>query len=237
MRFGKRSTLAARVLIEAGVSVMSDLDDDITRRGFVELTAGATALTMYAPGIAEASPPLPDHNVSYSLTINGRWHDLHLDPRVTLLDLLRERIGLTGTKKGCDHGQCGACTVLADGVRVNSCLTLAVTQDGKHITTIEGLATSSGLHPLQTAFIEKDGFQCGFCTAGQICSSAAMLEEFKAGMPSAVTRTFPTAPAELTDDEIRERMAGNLCRCGAYPNIVAAIRSVHDGKTVGERPA
>jgi xanthine dehydrogenase YagT iron-sulfur-binding subunit len=213
---------------------MSEIDDEITRRRFVELTAGATAATIWTADIAEASPGSAEHTVSYSLIVNGRQRDLHLDPRVTLLDLLRERIGLTGTKKGCDHGQCGACTVLADGIRVNSCLTLAVSQNGKHITTIEGLATSSGLHPLQAAFIEKDGFQCGFCTAGQICSGAAMLEEFNAGMPSAVTRTNPTVRAELTDDEIRERMAGNLCRCGAYPNIVAAIRSVHEGKAVGE---
>jgi xanthine dehydrogenase YagT iron-sulfur-binding subunit len=218
---------------------MSKPDDEITRRRFVELTAGATAATIYTAYTADiaeaypaASPNAEEHTVSYSLTVNGRQHDLHLDPRVTLLDLLRERIGLTGTKKGCDHGQCGACTVLADGVRVNSCLTLAVTQDGKRITTIEGLASSSGLHPLQAAFIEKDGFQCGFCTAGQICSGVAMLKEFDAGTPSAVTNL--TARAELTDDEIRERMAGNLCRCGAYPNIVAAIRAVHESKTTGE---
>jgi xanthine dehydrogenase YagT iron-sulfur-binding subunit len=239
LRLAMRSTLAACVLSRAAIfdeqPGMSNLDDEITRRRFVELTAGATALTVYESDLAEASPLSSEHNaVSYSLNINGRRHDLHLDPRVTLLDLLRERIGLTGVKKGCDHGQCGACTVLADGIRVNSCLTLAVSQNGKHITTIEGLATSSGLHPLQAAFIEKDGFQCGFCTAGQICSGAAMLEEFNAGMPSAVTRTNPTVRAELTDDEIRERMAGNLCRCGAYPNIVAAIRSVHEGKAVGE---
>jgi xanthine dehydrogenase YagT iron-sulfur-binding subunit len=211
---------------------MSEIDDEITRRRFVELTAGATAATIWTADIAEASPGSAEHTVSYSLIVNGRQRDLHLDPRVTLLDLLRERIGLTGTKKGCDHGQCGACTVLADGVRVNSCLTLAVTQDGKHITTIEGLASSSGLHPLQAAFIEEDGFQCGFCTAGQICSGVAMLKEFNAGMPSAITNL--TARGELTDEEIRERMAGNLCRCGAYPNIVAAIRSVHENNTTGE---
>ncbi len=169
---------------------MSELDDDITRRRFVGLTAGATAATFMRsrPCGSRAHPHQSIASPARS-PINGRLHDLHLDPRVTLLDLLRERIGLTGTKKGCDHGQCGACTVLADGVRVNSCLTLAVTQDGKHITTIEGLATSSGLHPLQAAFIEKDGFQCGFCTAGQICSGVAMLKEFNAGMPSAVTQT------------------------------------------------
>jgi len=154
-------------------------------------------------------------------------HDLDLEPRVTLLDLLRERLYLTGTKKGCDHGQCGACTVLINGTRVNSCLALAVTQDGNQITTIEGLAANGNLHPMQAAFIERDGFQCGFCTSGQICSAVAMLDEWKRGMPSAVTTHG--AAADFSDAEIRERMAGNICRCGAYPNIVAAVRDVHQG--------
>jgi xanthine dehydrogenase YagT iron-sulfur-binding subunit len=204
---------------------MKPHDDDITRRTFVEATVAAASL--YG-AIAEAAPAtVTGATAHYSLTINGQHHDLQLEPRVTLLDLLRERLHLTGTKKGCDHGQCGACTVLVDGVRVNSCLTLAVTQDGKHITTIEGLASGETLHPLQAAFIEHDGFQCGFCTSGQICSAAAMLKEAQAGMPSTVTlATGKPIPATLSEDEIRERMAGNLCRCGAYVGIVAAIRAV-----------
>jgi xanthine dehydrogenase YagT iron-sulfur-binding subunit len=145
--------------------------------------------------------------------INGERHDLDLDPRVTLLDLLRERLGLTGAKKGCDHGQCGACTVLLDGRRANSCLVLAVTLDGVEVTTIEGLAHDD-LHPLQASFVEHDAFQCGYCTPGQICSAVGMIEEARA---DGVT---------LTDDEIRERMSGNLCRCGAYANIVPAIAEV-----------
>ena len=146
---------------------------------------------------------------------------------MTLLDLLRERLGLTGTKKGCDHGQCGACTVLANGRRINSCLSLAVVHQGEQITTIEGLAKGDELHPVQAAFIEHDGFQCGYCTPGQICSAVALLEEAKRGDASFVTADLTrTGPAELTAQEIRERMSGNICRCGAYPGIVAAINSV-----------
>jgi xanthine dehydrogenase YagT iron-sulfur-binding subunit len=153
--------------------------------------------------------------VAVTLQINGRTHELALDPRVTLLDLLRERLGLTGTKKGCDHGQCGACTVLVDGRRVYSCLTLAVTQSGARVITIEGLAQGDKLHPLQEAFIEHDGFQCGYCTPGQICSAVGLLHENHA----------------RSDADIREQMSGNICRCGAYPNIVAAIREVMDAGT------
>lgn len=180
-------------------------------------------MTLSTPkaGAAATGPPGTLH---YSLTINGQPHDLDLDPRVTLLDLLRERLHLTGTKKGCDHGQCGACTVLIDGARVNSCLTLAVTQDGSRVTTIEGMAVAGELHPMQAAFIEHDGLQCGFCTSGQICSAVAMLDEWRKGMPSAVSPS--DSHAELSDPEVRERMAGNICRCGAYPNIVAAVREV-----------
>jgi len=197
---------------------------DFTRRTFV----GAAALSIVAPAVVveaqtEKSPP----TVSCSLEINGKRHDLSLDPRVTLLDLLRERLHLTGTKKGCDHGQCGACTVLVNGRRINSCLTLAVAHDGDHITTIEGLGHGDELHPMQEAFLELDGFQCGYCTPGQICSAVALLEEAHAGIPSAVTPDVSKPPpVELTDDEIRERMAGNICRCGAYPNIVAAVRAI-----------
>ncbi len=168
----------------------------------------------------------PRGTVPCRLRINGEAHELLLDPRVTLLDLLREHLQLTGTKKGCDHGQCGACTVLINGRRVNSCLSLAVVHDGEQITTIEGLAQGDDLHPVQAAFLESDGFQCGYCTPGQICSAVALLEESARGAPSAVTRDIrKMAPVELTDEEIRERMSGNLCRCGAYVGIVAAVRS------------
>jgi xanthine dehydrogenase YagT iron-sulfur-binding subunit len=159
-----------------------------------------------------------------SLTINGVQHTLTVDTRTSLLDLLREELGLTGTKKGCDHGQCGACTVLLDGRRANSCLALAVAHDGVELVTIEGLAASDGsLHPLQRAFVEHDAFQCGYCTPGQICSAVGMLEEASAGWPSVVTADLSAPGVVLDDGEIRERMSGNLCRCGAYMNIVPAI--------------
>lgn len=160
-----------------------------------------------------------------SLTINGQPRELEIDdPRVTLLDLLRQRLRLTGTKKGCDHGQCGACTVLLDGQRINSCLTLAVMHDGAAITTIEGLGAPEAMSDLQRAFVSHDGMQCGYCTPGQIVSATAMLEEAARGWPSAVSPDL-TAPA-LDEEELRERMSGNLCRCSCYPNIVDAIRSV-----------
>ena len=159
-----------------------------------------------------------------NLTINGTARAIALDdPRATLLDVLRERIGLTGTKKGCDRGQCGACTVLIDGRRMNACLALALSHDGASITTVEGLARAEELHPVQSAFIRHDGFQCGYCTPGQICSATAMIEEIRQGWPSAVTAD-PTDKPAVADAEIRERMSGNLCRCGAYDNILAAIR-------------
>jgi xanthine dehydrogenase YagT iron-sulfur-binding subunit len=162
---------------------------------------------------------------SLHFAVNGVAHDLDdVDPRTTLLDLLRERLHLTGSKKGCDHGQCGACTVLVNGRRIIACLSLALTHEGEEITTIEGLAGGDALHPMQTAFLEHDGFQCGYCTPGQICSAIAMLDEARQGQPSYVTEDPDRV--ELTDDEIRERMSGNLCRCGAYVNIVAAIRDV-----------
>ena len=164
------------------------------------------------------------------LTINGARHSLDADTRTTLLDALRNHLGLTGTKKGCDHGQCGACTVLVNGRRINSCLTLACMHDGDEVTTIEGLGTASDLSALQKAFVEHDGFQCGYCTPGQICSATAMIEEAKAGWPSHVTDDVAAAP-ELTDAEIAERMSGNLCRCSAYPNIVDAIRGVARGES------
>jgi len=203
-----------------------------TRRQILETAAALAVLGYTRPSFAAegnlATPPLPPTdlavaNVPVRLTVNGTAQNLTLDTRTTLLDMLREHLGLTGSKKGCDHGQCGACTVLIDGRRINACLSLAVMHDGGSVTTIEGLAEGDRLHPLQAAFVEHDGFQCGYCTPGQICSAAGMLNEHKAGWPSVVTDDL-AAHAELTDSEIRERMSGNICRCSAYPNIVAAIR-------------
>jgi xanthine dehydrogenase YagT iron-sulfur-binding subunit len=163
---------------------------------------------------------------SVELRVNGALQKLEIEPRVTLLDALRERLRLTGAKKGCDHGQCGACTVLVDGRRVNSCLTLAVMHEGDEITTIEGLGSPDELHPLQAAFIEHDGFQCGYCTPGQICSAVGMLAEVELGWPSHATVDVASPEVELSDAEIRERMSGNICRCAAYPGILSAIREV-----------
>jgi xanthine dehydrogenase YagT iron-sulfur-binding subunit len=201
---------------------------EVTRRTVIE--TGTTALLLTAlPRTALAVGPVDDNElvppvVEVELQINGHPHSLALDPRTTLLDALRERLALTGSKKGCDHGQCGACTVLIEGRRINSCLTLAVMHDGQSVTTIEGLALGDNLHPMQAAFVEHDGFQCGYCTSGQICSAIGMLAESRDGMPSYVTEDLTQATAELSDVEIRERMSGNICRCAAYPNIVAAIR-------------
>src|ERR1700692_3999282 len=201
---------------------------EITRRTVIETGTTALLLTtlpraaLAANPLEDAGPPPPPATVE--LQINGRSHSLTLDPRTTLLDALREHLALTGSKKGCDHGQCGACTVLIEGRRINSCLTLAVIHDGQSVTTIEGLATGNNLHPMQTAFVEHDGFQCGYCTSGQICSAIGMLAESRQGLPSYVTADLTRPAAELTDVEIRERMSGNICRCAAYPNIVAAIR-------------
>ena len=200
----------------------------VTRRTVIETGTTALLLTTLpraalAAGPDDADRP-PSPPATVKLQINGHPHSLTLDPRTTLLDALREHLGLTGSKKGCDHGQCGACTVLIEGRRINSCLTLAVMHDGQSVTTIEGLAEGDRLHPLQAAFVEHDGFQCGYCTSGQICSAVGMLAESRLGMPSYVTENLTQPAAELSDAEIRERMSGNICRCAAYPNIVAAIR-------------
>ena len=160
-----------------------------------------------------------------TITVNGEARRLDLDPRTTLLDALREHLRLTGTKKGCDHGQCGACTVLVNGLRINACLSLAVMHDGDAVTTIEGIGTPEKLAPIQQAFLTEDAFQCGYCTPGQICSAVGMLAEVAENWPSQETADL-TAPIRLTDDELRERMSGNICRCSAYPQIVAAIRAV-----------
>jgi xanthine dehydrogenase YagT iron-sulfur-binding subunit len=199
---------------------------EVTRRTVIETGTTALLLTTlpratYAAGQDNEPPPAL---VKVALQINGHPHSLMLDPRTTLLDALREHLALTGSKKGCDHGQCGACTVLIEGRRINSCLTLAVIHDGQSVTTVEGLATDDNLHPMQAAFVEHDGFQCGYCTSGQICSAIGMLAESHQGMPSYVTEDLTRPAAELTDVEIRERMSGNICRCAAYPNIVAAIK-------------
>ena len=168
--------------------------------------------------------------ISVTLRVNGEQRDLCIDPRTTLLDCLREHLHLTGSKKGCDHGQCGACTVIADGRRINACLSLAVMHEGDHITTIEGLGTPARMHPLQKAFVKHDGYQCGYCTPGQICSAVAVLEEIRDGIPSHVTADL-TARPRLTTEELRERMSGNICRCGAYSNIIDAINDVAGGRT------
>ncbi|HEY3658021.1 MAG TPA: 2Fe-2S iron-sulfur cluster-binding protein [Steroidobacteraceae bacterium] len=207
----------------------------VTRRTVLETGAAAVVLStgLAQDGLASDLPDVekPLLPVTVELRVNGRAHVLSLDPRTTLLDTLREHLALTGSKKGCDHGQCGACTVLLDGRRINSCLTLAAMHDGQAITTIEGLADGDTLHPLQAAFVAHDGFQCGYCTSGQICSAVGMLNESHDGMPSYVTENLANARPALTDAEIRERMSGNICRCAAYPNIVAAIKQAAGNPT------
>jgi xanthine dehydrogenase YagT iron-sulfur-binding subunit len=190
----------------------------------------ALAALSLSPGAASAAAPAAENLLKVALKVNGATKNLEIDSRVVLLDALRERLALTGTKKGCDQGQCGACTVLVDGRRVLSCLTLAASVEGKEVTTIEGLAKGDQLHPMQAAFIKYDGFQCGYCTSGQICSAVALLEEARRGDVSHVTEDVNVTTTRLTDDEIRERMSGNICRCGAYPGIVAAIQEVHSGR-------
>ena len=200
-----------------------------TRRKLLKASAAAGGAVAAGPLLPEAEAqalkPAAAGNVNVLLRVNGTDHQVMLDPRTTLLDALRERLHLTGTKKGCDQGQCGACTVIVDGRRITSCLTLAVMQQGHDITTIEGLGTPKNMHPMQAAFVKHDGYQCGFCTPGQICSAVAMLEEVKAGVPSHVTADLNGRP-QPTNAEFRERMSGNICRCGAYSNIQEAIAEV-----------
>lgn len=185
----------------------------------------ASQIRMSAATITEAV----EHTMPLTLTVNGKPRELNLDLRTTLLDALREHLKLTGTKKGCDHGQCGACTVIVNGERINSCLTLAVMHDGDTITTIEGLGTPDKLHPMQVAFIKHDGYQCGYCTPGQICSAVAVLDEIRRGIPSHVQEDVADKP-RATNMELRERMSGNLCRCGAYSNIADAMADVAGAK-------
>ncbi len=205
-------------------------DIKITRRNL--LIAGAVSTTAIAvPSVAGAqasmqTTPSPSPiTSSVSFSVNGNSHKLDLDTRTTLLDALREHLHLNGTKKGCDHGQCGACTVIVDGRRINSCLSLAVMHEGANITTIEGLGNKDNLHAMQAAFVKHDGYQCGYCTPGQICSAVSVLEEIKQGIPSHVSADLNAIP-KITAEEIRERMSGNICRCGAYSNIVDAITEV-----------
>ncbi len=205
------------------------IDTDLTRRGVLAASTAAVAVGALPVGAAEAAP-VPAATAAaaqpvmmpVSFVVNGKTVNLSLDTRTSLLDALREHLQLTGSKKGCDHGQCGACTILLDGTRINSCLTLAVMHQGSKITTIEGLGTPDNLNPMQAAFIKHDGYQCGYCTPGQICSAMGVLAEMKAGVPSHVTADL-TAPIQSTDVEMRERMSGNICRCGAYSNIVDAM--------------
>ena len=214
---------------------MTEQLNNVSRR--CVLATGAVGLATTAlPVQAGAAPALPPPAVPSSLDmapvlmpvtleVNGVSHQLILDTRTTLLDALREHLHLTGSKKGCDHGQCGACTVMLDGQRVNACLTLAVMHGGSSITTIEGLGTPGNLHPMQAAFVKHDGYQCGYCTPGQICSAMGVLAEIKAGVPSHVTADL-TGAIEATNAEMRERMSGNICRCGAYSNILEAMTEV-----------
>ncbi len=226
-RCGEPESDAEEIELEAGSATW------ISRRTFVSgagVIGAGIAVGLPGSAMSQDSRSVAARATETTLvntTINGRAEQLTLDTRTTLLDALREHLDLVGSKKGCDHGQCGACTVLVDGHRVNACLTLFATVDGAQITTIEGLAKGDDLHPMQTSFVEHDGYQCGYCTPGQICSAVAAIDEAQHGELSVVSfRSGSPNKPRLSDDEIRERMSGNLCRCGAYPNIVAAVRAV-----------
>ena len=211
--------------MDAHPAPLSPSGRGMTRRGMIA-SGAATAAATTLPGAGEAAQPKAPPPPAYPVTlkVNGRAHRLTLDARVTLLDALRDHLHLTGSKKGCDHGQCGACTVIVEGRRINSCLSLAVMHDGDAVTTIEGLGGPDDLHPMQAAFVAHDGYQCGYCTPGQICSAVAVIDEIRKGIPSHVTEDLERVA--YSDHEVRERMSGNICRCAAYPNIVAAIRDV-----------
>ncbi|WP_084396496.1 aldehyde dehydrogenase iron-sulfur subunit PaoA [Henriciella aquimarina] len=204
------------------------IEFQLRRRTLLIGTAASAAALRFAQTAQAQTPvskPAGAEKSAVTMTVNGETKTLELDHRTTLLDALREHLKLTGTKKGCDHGQCGACTVSVNGTRVNSCLSLAVMHEGDEVTTIEGLGTPDNLDPMQQAFVDHDGFQCGYCTPGQICSAKAVIDEIRAGVPSHVTSDL-TSPIEMSGPEIRERMSGNICRCGAYSNIVEAITEV-----------
>jgi xanthine dehydrogenase YagT iron-sulfur-binding subunit len=200
---------------------------EISRRSVLAVGATSTVLAVVRPVDAQDRQSMPDRPslLPVNFEVNGEKRNLMLDARTTLLDALREHLHLTGTKKGCDHGQCGACTVMVDSVRINSCLSLAVMHQGNRITTIEGLGTADRLHPMQAAFVKHDGYQCGYCTPGQICSAVAVLDEIKRGVPSQVQADL-NQPPRATNIEMRERMSGNICRCGAYSNIAEAMAEV-----------
>jgi xanthine dehydrogenase YagT iron-sulfur-binding subunit len=253
--FKRIATLIARLYgeprtpsVAPAPTALTDHFPALSRREFLQtVAASATVGSMNAAAAQAGLLPSAGFHAesvrievqprSYALNLNGRRYDVALEPQVTLLDALREHLSLRGSKKGCDHGQCGACTVLVDGRRINSCLTLAVMHEGDAITPVEGLGQPDQLGPVQAAFVEHDAFQCGYCTPGQICSATALLAEMAAGAPSAVTPDLHLLqPVRFSNDEIRERMSGNLCRCGAYPNIVAAIREV-GGKSGWPMPA
>jgi xanthine dehydrogenase YagT iron-sulfur-binding subunit len=206
-----------------------ELEIELSRRTLL-IVAGSSVAAQAVPAAAQSAgapdaTELAPSMANMSFTVNGAIRELEVDTRTTLLDALREHLQLTGTKKGCDHGQCGACTVIVDGQRINSCLSLAVMHDGGDVVTIEGLGTPENMHPMQAAFVKHDGFQCGYCTSGQICSAVAVLDEIKSGVPSHVSADL-TVPPQLTPVELRERMSGNICRCGAYSNIVDAVIEV-----------